>query len=250
ININKSNQKSFDFIDNIKNKPNYYCKNHAFICSNCENGFRLSDEEYFIYDGDKYCDYCASEIFTKCSYCDDDMIAEHAFYDEDDYNYSPYCSRTCLENALKDKKALKNEVKDFQPSGIGKYYPVDQTALNTSVIPALELAKSKLKPNSSLEEYINFAIKRIQKQDAKNAVITKSKYVNSIDELIEFFKNQSKEYERVKSEYPNLKGIKFLPVRIEIEKTKNHIGTAFVIYPTEELLDYADSIVPNAKYVY
>ena len=236
-----------------KTTTNNYCEEHAAKCESCGNGV-LKDDEAMEYENDWYHQECFNEVYRYCDGCDEYRYTEDMMWDEDSQEERcPNCYEDrdtgVDENIEKDDLKDAAEVVDKLP----KLFPLDEKTIETSILPALKLGLKKLQSNPTMpfDKQLAFVLKRIQRKEAQNAVLAKSRSMDSLHNLYEYFSEHQKELAKFKDKYPKLKGFKPLPVDIKIENSAmHHAGKVFAVYPSEEFLDYAELMQPGAKAVY
>jgi hypothetical protein len=258
-----------------KEKINHeYCKEHGADCESCGKGLKKDGDETIVHDNQYYHSDCFSDIYSSCNECGRIEYREDMQYDEE--SGAAVC-RDCFNEEIKagieqsipeeDLDAAKNILTNQD-----KFFPLDVDLIQKSIIPAIQLAikhisKNPVKPTDYYNEIESFIHKRLQKPEAKAAVSVKlqdlysqtviSSRVREADfgyilkNMEAFFIKNAEEMNRIKTDYPNIKGFKPYPVDIKIEEGKmSHGGSVFAIYPSEEFLDYADLIQPGAKGIY
>jgi hypothetical protein len=235
-----------------RNESDFYCKEHAFSCDNCKkNLLRGGDDEPQTVSGHDYCNNCYYDLFKMCEDCGRTIYAEDANYDE--HSGIILCNN-CFDMVEGKEDGIEgnledSDLQDAKQIESDDFYPLDEKTLEKSIIPTIQLAASKnFKSPDQLKDFI---LKRLQSKEAKSAILSELKdNTKTANILLRSFERQLSELKRLKQEYPKLTGFKFLPVRLEIEGSKTHEGNVFVIYPTDALINYAESIQPGAAESY
>jgi len=254
-----------------------FCEQHGTKCDSCGKGLEKEDNDIVKRDNYYYHSDCYSEIFTTCEECNEEIYAEDARYDED--NGVTLCA-DCYDNEGERKAGIEQGIpeEDLDTAkemlqNQDKFFPLEADAIQKSILPTVQLAikhvsKNPIRPPNEKDynDIESFIHKRLQKPETKAVVSVKLQdlYTQAVpstrttevdwgqimNNMEAFFIKNLEEVNRIKTEYPNLKGFKPYPVDIKIESGKNHGGSVFVIYPSEEFLNYAEIIQPGAKEAY
>ena len=254
-----------------------FCEEHGAKCEACDKGLEIEDDDTIKRGNDYYHSDCYSEIFTTCEECGDEIYSEDARYDEDSgQTLCANCYDEENERKAGIEQGIPEEDLDTAKEILGsqeKFYPLDADAIQKSVLPTIQLAikhvsKNPIRPpnEKDFNDIESFIHKRLQKPETKAAVSIKlqdlytkavpSSRITAVDwgrimkNMEAFFIKSIEEANRIKTEYPNLKGFKPYPVDIKIESGRSHGGSVFVIYPSKEFLDYAELIQPGAEEAY
>lgn len=280
--ISDFHKVDINIFDNNTNKryteEKLFCDEHAFKCNGCGREFIKNPAELFGTTsdeygygaqgafGDLYCDNCFSESFDYCEECNQVFPREDLLFDEK--SQRNICQR-CMGGAERqdgvdynlnsDEKLIAAHFAE-NPFGVGDagFFPIDTKAITTQILPALN--KSMSKKFNNIDDLKAWLLMRIQSKDAKAAItaslpiVTDEEFKTTQEQiilhLIESFSNEAQEITNMAEKYPELRGYKPLDVFVKLTKTPGHDGHAFAIYPTERLLDYADSVMPGARAVY
>jgi hypothetical protein len=254
-----------------------FCKEHGAKCQACGKGLKIEDDDTVTSDNDYYHSECHSEIYTICDECGTEIYREDARYDEE---HGVELCANCYDEDGERKAGIEHGIpeEDLDTAkeilqNQDKFFPLDADAIQKSILPTVQLAikhvsKNPIRPPNEKDynDIESFIHKRLQKPETKAVVSVKlqdlytqavpSTRTTEVDwgqimkNMEAFFIKNLEEVNRIKTEYPNLKGFKPYPVDIKIESGKNHGGSVFVIYPSEEFLNYAEIIQPGAKEAY
>ncbi len=256
-----------------------FCEEHGAKCNSCGKGLEKENDNTVKHKNDYYHLDCYSEIYTTCDECGADIYKEDARYDEDGVKLCANCYNEETERKAGIEQGIPEEDLDTAKEILtnqDKFFPLDADTIQKFVLPTIQLAikhvsKNPIKPaglegGKHYEDIESFIHKRLQKPETKAAVsaklqslyadvVTSSRTENAdwgqiMKNMEAFFIKNLEEANRIKTEYPNLKGFKPYPVDIKIESGRSHGGSVFVIYPSKEFLDYADMIQPGAEKAY
>jgi len=232
-----------------------YCEEHAALCEACNKGVLKDDDETIEYEGDYYHQECFNEVYRYCEGCNEYHYAEDMYYDEE---RGDLVCANCYEEDREEGVESDIEDRDLEEAAeiidsLPKMFPIDEKMIDGSIIPAIKAGIKKVNANPTMpfDKQIEFVIKRIQKKEAQNAVLVKSRSLDSLHDLYNYFEDHKKQLNNFQEKYPKLKGFKPLPVDIRIENSAwHHAGKVFAIYPSKEFLDYAELTQPGAREVY
>lgn len=257
-----------------------FCEKHGAKCESCNKGLEIEDDDTVTINNgnDHYHSDCYSEVFTTCDECGTEVYNEDARSTEDGQILCANCydeeeeRKAGIEEGIPEEDLdTAKEILDNQE----KFFPLDADTIQKSVLPTIQLAikyvsKNPVRPtgqnDKNLDDIESFIHKRLQKPETKAAVsaklenlfykakpssrITEINWGQIMKDLEAFFIKSIEEANRIKTEYPNLKGFKPYPVDIKIESGKYHGGSVFAIYPSQEFLQYAELIQSGAKEAY
>jgi len=233
----------------------YYCKEHSFECQSCSTIF-TNDDKITSENGDNYCSQCYNEYFTNCYECNAEVSNDNVFVTDDG---EAYC-RDCFEEYSDAKELNKQDQRAahnvIMSESTDYRIPFDSNTISKSILPILILASKKT--FSGVEEIVNFIEKRLQNKEAKIFIpnlisqflfSSQSPISEGIDRAIKACEKQLEENARTKKLYG--KELRMFPVNFKIEPgALGHGGTSFVIYPSELLLEYAESCSSGAREYY
>ena len=231
-----------------------YCDEHAAKCGSCGDGVLKDGDETTEYEGEFYHVDCFNEIYSLCEECGEYFHSEDMMWDEErETEVCPNCYEEEREGGVEadiEEDDLENAAKVIDR--LPKLFPLEEKIIAGSILPALKAGAKKLQSNPTMpfDQQLAFVLKRIQTKDAQNAVIAKSRTMDSLQSLYEFFSEHQKDLATFKEKYPKLKGFKPLPVDVKVEGGKGHEGKVFAVYPSEEFLDYAELMQPGARAIY
>jgi len=252
----------------IKTEKSYqYCENHAARCESCGDDLAIYDavdensQKPVFHEEKWYHSKCYNDNFTSCDECNSIVDRESALWKES--TQQSLC-QDCYVNDEEDSidkepdfneaKKLVHEIKKHQ----GSLYPLDASIIIGNILPTLISAHKKFgniafDPDSSQKESENKALQsilsRIQKPEAKAAVETELQ-TNGIEGAIKTFQNNIIYQTSMKEKYPTLKGYRPLPVNVAIESSDSHSGMVVALYPSDEMLAWANKSLPGAANFY
>lgn len=259
------NKKKWDPETRKTERETYlFCKEHGAPCSHCGDGLQKSDEESVEHGREWFHRDCFYEVYSHCDDCGEIFYRDDLHYSEN--GDGEYCNNCFPENdkeeGIEDSPEFEGaqELVDEINQSIGRMYPLDKQIIVGNILPVLNLAAQKFgatwstkgtgSENPNEAKIIDWVSKRIQKDDARSAVISEIE-INGIAGAIETFKKNIAHHEHMKEQYPNLKGYKPIPVNIAIEEAQgSHGGMVFALYPSTEMMDWAEKTMPGSKDFY
>jgi len=226
-----------------------YC---AFHCNSCNRNYMKEDKDQIVHEGESYCSDCFWETYNSCEDCQEYILSEHSYYDDDDGPFCESCHRSRKAGTLSEDLSRDVEETIIKPISQVINYPLDTATISGKIIPLLGAAAKKGIAVERLPAFFEERKATFGKMADVILATIKSESADKsrIEDIISNFERQAGELQRFKTEYPRIKEPKLLPVTIRQEEARTGSGFVFAIYPNQNTFNIAEAIQPGAKEAY